>query len=542
MASSSSSSAAPRPASSGSRRRTLWIILGSVLVLGGLGSAAAVKRSSQQKVIAVTTEKAIVKTITQVVSATGKIQPEVEVKISPEVAGEIVELPFREGATVRRGELLMKIKPDAYQAQVEQREADLAASRAVEVQSRAQLLKAREDFARMNDLYQKKLASDSDFTASKTSSEVAQANHESSLAQIRRAEGQLKQARDQLEKTVIYAPIDGSISSLASEKGERVVATGQFAGTEVMRVADLSSMEVRVNVNENDVVNVKVGDRARISIDAYPNRRFTGEVKEIASSAKTLAANSQEEVTNFLVKIRVTDRDVPLRPGMSANADIETKTVANVIAVPIQSVTVRSREGSKTMEQLSEERDRKASQTKGEGAATAVNEREQRERERADREALQRVVFVREGDKVRQVSVETGLADTSHMEVTRGIKEGDEVVSGSFSVITRTPQGRQRDPHRGAKERGGTVSALPPDTGPAGHRDRRGHQALPHGRGDNPRPAGRRALHSPQRVPGHHGSFGQRQVHADEHAGLPRYADGGALRIHGKECRVDDRR
>ena len=215
MASSSSSSAAPRPASSGSRRRTLWIILGSVLVLGGLGSAAAVKRSSQQKVIAVTTEKAIVKTITQVVSATGKIQPEVEVKISPEVAGEIVELPFREGATVRRGELLMKIKPDAYQAQVEQREADLAASRAVEVQSRAQLLKAREDFARMNDLYQKKLASDSDFTASKTSSEVAQANHESSLAQIRRAEGQLKQARDQLEKTVIYAPIDGSISSRA---------------------------------------------------------------------------------------------------------------------------------------------------------------------------------------------------------------------------------------------------------------------------------------------------------------------------------------
>lgn len=438
MASSSSSSAAPRPASSGSRRRTLWIILGSVLVLGGLGSAAAVKRSSQQKVIAVTTEKAIVKTITQVVSATGKIQPEVEVKISPEVAGEIVELPFREGATVRRGELLMKIKPDAYQAQVEQREADLAASRAVEVQSRAQLLKAREDFARMNDLYEKKLASDSDFTASKTSSEVAQANHESSLAQIRRAEGQLKQARDQLEKTVIYAPIDGSISSLASEKGERVVATGQFAGTEVMRVADLSSMEVRVNVNENDVVNVKVGDRARISIDAYPSRRFTGEVKEIASSARTLAANSQEEVTNFLVKIRVTDRDVPLRPGMSANADIETKTVANVIAVPIQSVTVRSREGSKTMEQLSEERDRKASQTKGEGAATAVNEREQRERERADREALQRVVFVREGDKVRQVSVETGLADTSHMEVTRGIKEGDEVVSGSFSVITRT--------------------------------------------------------------------------------------------------------
>jgi len=435
-----STSPAPKAPAAATRKKsnTKWFVLAGVVLLAALGAAVAFKRKNMEKVIAVTTEKAVVKSITQLVSATGKIQPEVEVKISPEVAGEIVELPFREGAAVKKGDLLLKIKPDNYQAQVEQREADLAAARALAVLNRAQLLKAQEDFERTRDIYEKKLASDSDFTASKTASEVAQANHDSALAQIRRAEGQLKQARDQLEKTAISSPIDGTISSLASEKGERVVGTGQFAGTEVMRVANLGSMEVRVNVNENDVVNVKVGDRARVVIDAYPGRRFVGEVKEIASSARILGANSQEEVTNFLVKIRIVDRDVPLRPGMSANADVETKTVENVVAVPIQSVTVRTREGSKTMEKLAQDREKKAKDLKGEGAAEAVNQRQQKERERADREALQRVVFVRRGDTVKQVPVETGIADTTHMEIKSGLKEGDEVVSGSFSVITRT--------------------------------------------------------------------------------------------------------
>jgi len=435
-----STSPAPQAPAAAPRKKsnTKWFVLAGIVLLAALGAAVVVKRKGMEKVIAVTTDKAVVKSIIQLVSATGKIQPEVEVKISPEVAGEIVELPFREGAAVKKGELLLKIKPDNYQAQVEQRDADLAAARAAAVLNRAQLLKAQEDFERTRDIYEKKLASDSDFTASKTASEVAQANYDSALAQIRRAEGQLKQARDQLEKTAVFSPIDGTISSLASEKGERVVATGQFAGTEVMRVANLGSMEVRVNVNENDVVNVKVGDRARVVIDAYPGRRFTGEVKEIASSARTLGANSQEEVTNFLVKIRIIDRDVPLRPGMSANADIETKTVENVVAVPIQSVTVRTREGSKTMEQLAVDREKKAKDLKGEGAAEAINQRQQKERERADREALQRVVFVRHGDTVKQVPVETGIADTTHMEIKSGLKEGDEVVSGSFSVITRT--------------------------------------------------------------------------------------------------------
>ncbi|HEY0968710.1 MAG TPA: efflux RND transporter periplasmic adaptor subunit [Opitutaceae bacterium] len=427
----------PVPSARKPKRTKLYLLLG-VIVVVAVGVAAAMKRKGGEQATLVTFDKVVVRTITQTVSATGKIQPEVEVKIQPEVGGEITELPFKEGANVRKGELLVRLKPDNYRYQVEQQEASLAAARATALQSKAQLLKVQEDFKRSEDLFAKKLISDSQFVADKTALEVAQANLDNAEAQIRRTEGLLSQARDQLSKTAIFAPMDGTVSSRTSEVGERVAATGQYGGAEIMRVADLSSMEVRVNVNENDVVNVKVGDRARISIDAYPNRRFNGEVREIASAAKTEGLNTQQEVTNFQVKIRITDKDVALRPGMSANADIETQTVSNVLAVPIQSVTVRSREANKTIDQMAADRDKKAKETQGEGAAAAVNERQKREAERADREALQRVVFIRDGDKVKQVSVETGIADTTHMEIKSGVTEGQEIVSGSFTVITRT--------------------------------------------------------------------------------------------------------
>jgi len=420
------------------KSRLKYSLIGGILLLLGIGGAIVAKRRNADKATVVTIEKALVKTITQIVSATGKIQPEVEVKISPEVSGEIVALPFKEGAAVKKGDLLLSIRPDNYQAQVEQQEAGLLAARATAEQNKAQLSKAREDLERSVTLSARNLIAESEATKTRTDVEIAQASYDSALAQIRRAEGQLKQSRDQLEKTTLYAPIDGTVSLLNSERGERVVATGQFAGTEVMRVADLERMEVRVNVNENDVVNVKVGDLARISIDAYPSRKFAGLVKEIASSAKTTGAGSQEEVTNFQVKIRISEPGVALRPGMSANADIETKTAENVVAVPIQSVTVRSRDGAKTIEQLAEDRDRKDRESQGDGAAASVNEKQQSDRERADRLALQRVVFVRSGDTVKQVSVETGIGDTSHIEIKSGLKAGDEVVTGSFSVITRT--------------------------------------------------------------------------------------------------------
>lgn len=420
-----------------SRRIKLYLALGVGVV--ALAAVAGVsKNRNREQATLVSVEKAVVRTITQTVSATGKIQPEVEVKIAPEVSGEIIELPFKEGDAIKKGDLLVRMKPDNYRYQVEQQEAGLAAARASALLSKAQLLKVEEDFRRSEGLYNKKLISDAEFVAAKTDLEVAQANLANAEAQIRRTEGLLSQAQDQLGKTAIFSPMDGTVSSRTSEVGERVAATGQYGGSEVMRVADLDNMEVRVNVNENDVVNVKVGDRARITIDAYPNRRFYGEVREIASAAKTEGLNTQQEVTNFQVKIRITDKDIALRPGMSANADIETQTVANVVAVPIQSVTVRSREANKTIDQLAQERDKKAKESQGEGAAAAVNERQRREAERADRESLQRVVFVRQGDAVKQVPVETGIADTTHMEIKAGVREGDEVVSGSFSVITRT--------------------------------------------------------------------------------------------------------
>ncbi len=433
--------ASARRAASRPRRKSrkgLVLIIGAILV-AVLVAAALATRSRGAKVTRVTTEKAVVKNITQTVSATGKIQPETEVKISPEVAGEITNLPFREGADVKKGDLLAQIKPDNYRFQVEQREAALASARANAADAEVRVLKAEEDFRRSEGLHKARLISDSDFTAAKAAYDSARASLDAARASINSSEGLLNQARDQLEKTTIYSPIDGTISSRTSEVGERVVGTGQFAGTEMMRVADLSNMEVRVNINENDIVNVKVGDKAIVSIDAFPGRKFDAVVKEIGAAAKTTGQNTQEEVTNFQVKIRILDKSVPLRPGMSANADVETQSVENAVAVPIQSVTVRSREGAKTIDQLAADREKKTSQTKGEGAATAINTAEKRRNERADRESLNRVVFVVEGGgKVKMVPVETGIGDSTHIEIKSGIKEGDEVVNGSFAVITRT--------------------------------------------------------------------------------------------------------
>ena len=420
------------------KQRKKWIIFTLVAVLLAIAGAVAMRKRSAPKSTPVTTEKAVIKTITQSVSATGKIQPETEVKISPEVTGEIVELPFKEGASVTKGALIARIKSDNYLYQLDQSEADLAAARANSLDNKARLQKAEDDLRRSKDLFSKKLISEAEYGATKATFDAAEASFESARAQIRRAEGLVKQARDRLEKTTIYAPIDGTVSARTSEVGERVVGTGQFAGTEIMRIADLANMEVRVNINENDIVNVEVGDKARVTIDAFPNRKFDAIVKEIGSAAKTTGANTQDEVTNFLVKIRVLDKNVPIRPGMSANAEIETQTAENVVAVPIQSVTVRSREAGRNLQELAAEREKKNEETKGEGAVAAVNAKQQKERERADRASTQRVVFVKTGDVVKMTPVETGVSDTSHIEIKSGLKEGDEIVSGSYVVITRT--------------------------------------------------------------------------------------------------------
>ncbi len=417
-------------------QRKLFIILGVVLILVIVAAVVAAKRGGE-KPTEVTIEKAVIRTITHLVTATGKVQPEVEVKISPEVAGELIEIPVIEGQSVKKGDLLVRIKPDFYQAQLEQQEASLASAKATSVLSQARLTKAEHDFKQSAELYGKNLVSDADYTSAKTNLDVAKADFDSSLAQIRRTEGSLSQSRDSLAKTTIYSPVVGSISSLSSEVGERVVGTGSFAGTEIMRLANLDNMEVRVKVNENDIINVKVGDNTIVTVDAFPGRKFTGVVNEISSSAitvgaQTAAASASDEVTNFLVKIKIKAPDAKLRPGMSATVDIETQTVKNVVAVPIQSVTVRAA-GGKTTEELQTAKAKEAKERSGNDLEVAS----ERDEARRNRDQFDRVVFVKTGELVKLRKVTTGIADNTSIEIKSGVKAGEEIISGSYAAISR---------------------------------------------------------------------------------------------------------
>src|SRR5256884_1073031 len=299
----------PKTAKTQRARRKRQIIIG-VAGFFVLWLIVSIMLSKREKAIPVTTEKAVRKTILQIVSATGKVLPETEVKISPEVAGEIIELPVADGMAIKKGDLLVKIKPDSYKALLEQQEAAISAAKATNLQQKATMLKTEQDFKRAEDMFSKKLISVQEYNSAQAASEVAKNTFESSLHEIERAQAGSSQARDQLSKTTVYSPINGTVTILNSKLGERIVATGQVAGTEVMRVADLSRMEARVDVNENDVVNVKIGDKAEVKIDAYGDRKFHGAVYQIANTGKTTGTGTQEEVTNFEVKIRIEDTDV----------------------------------------------------------------------------------------------------------------------------------------------------------------------------------------------------------------------------------------
>jgi len=417
------------------KKKLILLIGGAALILITLGSMMASRK--REKPLMVTTDKAFQKTITQLVTATGKIQPEVEVKIAPEVSGELIEIPVKEGQLVRRGQLLLKIKPDVYQAQVASQQAALNSARSAAVRNRAELEKAEIDYKRAMNLFNKGLLSDSDRKSAETNFNMAKAALEASQFDAQRAEGGLRQINDALSKTVIFSPVDGTISSLSSRVGERVVGTIQFAGTEVMRIANLNAMEARVNVNENDIVNVKVGDGARVNVDAYPDRVIRGVVREIASTALTRNLGSQEEVTNFEVKISIPAPPVPLRPGMSTTADIETATVQNAVVVPIQAVTVRTSDSKLSPEEREKQSAQAQARDGGDNRADVTNQAQQKQKEREQREKLQRVVFVKNGDKVRMQKVETGIADNTYIEIKTGVKPGEEVVSGSYTAIAR---------------------------------------------------------------------------------------------------------
>jgi len=417
-------------------RRKRYIIFGAagavLLLIIGLFVA-----SKREKPIPVMTEKAIRRTILQTVSATGKIQPETEVKISPEVAGEIIELPVQDGMQVKKGDLLVKIKPDSYKALLEQQEAAISAAKATNLQQKATMMKSEHDFKRAEDLFGKKLISEQEYNAAEAADDVAKNTYESSLHEIERAQASSSQARDQLSKTTIYSPMDGTVTVLNSKLGERLVATNQFAGTEVMRVADLSHMQAVVDVNENDVVNVKLGDKASVKIDAYAGRKFKGVVQQIANTGKTTGAGTQEEVTNFEVKIRIDDHDVVLRPGLSCTADVETNMVKDAVAVPMQSVTIRTGDTNLSPEEIEKQKQKIAARDKGDNNAEFSNERLEKQAQKEEREKLAKVVFVKNGNKAHLVKVVTGIANDSYMEIKSGIQPGDEVISGSYSAISR---------------------------------------------------------------------------------------------------------
>ena len=402
----------------------LWLIVSILL-------------SKREKPIPVTTEKAVRKTILQTVSATGKVQPETEVKISPEVAGEIIELPVADGMGIKKGDLLVKIKPDSYKALLEQQEAAISAAKATNLQQKASMLKTEQDLKRADDMYAKKTISIQEYNAAQAAADVAKNTYESSLHEIERAQAGSSQARDQLSKTTVYSPIDGTVTILNSKLGERIVATGQFAGTEVMRVADLSRMQAVIDVNENDVPNVKIGDKANVKIDAYGDRKFKGTVAQIGNTGKTTGTGTQEEVTNFEVKINLEREDVLLRPGLSCTADIETNMVKDAVAVPMQAVTIRTGDSNLSPEEIEKKRLKTAARDKGDNNADYVNERQEKALQKEEREKLSKVVFLKKGGKAQSVKVTTGISDDTYMEIKSGVQPGDEVISGSYSAISR---------------------------------------------------------------------------------------------------------
>jgi HlyD family secretion protein len=392
------------------KRKSLLITM-AVLLIAGASLVTWLKL--REKAVEVTSEKAFFKEVVHLVTATGKIEPELVVAMSPDVSGEIIELPVKDGQNVRKGDLLFKIQPDLYINQVEQSLAQLNASKSQSLEAASRKLKAEDDFHRASLLYKEKLISESDYMLSKTNSEAARATFQASLHAIEQNKSLLVQNQDRMKKTVVRAPISGSIIALNSKPGERVVGTGQFPGTEVLRLANLDSMRVEVEVNENDIVNVKVGNPVSITVDAYGDRVFRGIVHEISNSAIQKAANTQEEVTNFSVKIRIFNHDRLLKPGMSATADIESLRIKGALVVPIQSVTIRGEAEPEKPEKNTVTIASKSKVSRG-----------------------QQGVFVITSGKTSFRPITTGTTDNTHIIVTSGVKKGEEVVSGSYTAIT----------------------------------------------------------------------------------------------------------
>jgi HlyD family secretion protein len=440
-------------ATNNNSKRT-WMIIGGavVLIFGGLFLAKKMEWIGKVEPTEVEFAKVSRSTIIEKVSASGKIQPEVEVKLSPDVSGEIVSLNVAEGDSVVAGQELLKIRPDNYvsllaraEAQMNATKANMEQSKAVLAQSEARLSKAKIDYDRNAKLHKDKVISDADFdqfvsayTVAKQDLEAAKANVNAANYNVKSSEATLKEAKTNLTKTTIYAPQSGIISKLNVELGERVVGTSQMAGTEMLRIANLNKMEVRVNVNENDITRVSIGDTVLIDVDAFSSseRKFKGVVYEIASSANSSGASavSNDAVTEFEVKIRVLRSSYadlikgklsyPLKPGMTASVEILTNRQENTLTVPLSSVTTREigavAEGEK----------------KEEDGTNSMNSNDALEAKKR-KENTKEVVFVMEKGKAKMIQVKTGISDFENIEIVSGLKDGQEIIAGPYATVAK---------------------------------------------------------------------------------------------------------
>jgi HlyD family secretion protein len=431
-------------------KKLLWIIIGLVVlivVLIGLKKSGFI---GKEEGIKVTSEKAITRTIIETVNASGKVYPEIEVKVSPDISGEIVELNVNEGDSVTKGQVLARIYADIYLTQrdqvvagVNQSKAQLSNSTASLVGLKATLDNLKNVYERQKKLYNEKVVSRAEFEQSEQAYLTAQANYnaareglKSSEASIQSAQAQLQKADKDLSRTVITSPMNGMISLMNVKKGERVAGNSFNVGTEMMRVADMRSIEVRVDVGENDIPKVKLGDTAIVEVDAYTNRKFKGLVYKIANpnTGSAVSAASSAEVTNYKVHIRLLPdsykdlvgpgRGFPFRPGMSASADIQTRTKQNVLSVALNAVTTRDKNGDGSA--TGDKKDDKKTDAK-ETKSTSADD------------GIEEVVFVLQKDnKVKKVKVKTAIQDLNYIEILEGLKEGDEVITGPYSIVSKT--------------------------------------------------------------------------------------------------------
>lgn len=413
-------------------KKNIYILLGSVIglviLLIVLSKAGVIGNKDNGKEIETAAADEI--TIVETVSATGKIQPEIEVKISSEVSGEIIALPVKEGQVVKKGDLLVKINPDLYTSGYNRTLSNLSASKSGLSQADASFKESKANYERSKTLYNKGIISKSEWDKAIASYEVAQANKQSSYYNVESANATVKEAKDNLGRTTIYAPADGTISMLNVELGERVLGTQQMTGTEILRVANLNNMEVEVDVNENDIVKINVGDSANVEVDAYLKKEFKGIVTSISNSAST--ATSADQVTNFKVKVRILKESYmdllegkpatfsPFRPGMTATVDVITTRKEKVIGVPISAIVMKTDTAATKKYQVKDEPENKD--------GDKVKPKSDKKFE---------CVFVKEGNKARIRIVKTGIQDDKNIEVVSGLKKGDVIIIGPYSTVSK---------------------------------------------------------------------------------------------------------